>query len=563
MLFNFFCFPRLFPVSSAKNITRAGFLASVFLLGLQVSQAGSATWRPTPQSSIWNDSSNWMPHTIPDGSGDVATFQPSSVTSISLAASITLDSALFPDGLEAFTFNLSPGQAINFDGVGVVNNTSNETSQLFFLTGDSISGPSNISFSGNAAAGRFTFYQLEMSQLSFSGNASADGATIDAEDSGLVTFSDNATAGQSYLNVFPQSLPGASAGTAIFMGNSNAGAAGVSALGANAAGVAAATVIFQDNSSAAAGYLSAGNGFGKNRAGGQIIFQDNASAAQAVMLAEGGQNGGHAGSFYFNGDSSGGTAFLFLLGNSTLDISGHNSPGVSLGDLSGDGRIFLGANNLTAGELGFSDTLTGPIRDGGVAGGTGGSLTKAGHGQLTLSGASSYRGGTIVASGLLTVNNTDGSATGSGPVEVQPASVLNGSGVIAGAVTVFGMNHNLGILEPGTTDFVGQLTIGNRLTFRGGAYNCTLDRDSVTADAVVARGVKIGNGTFVLNSTGSLPLPLGAVFTVLNNTSATPIAGTFTSLPEGSVVQLSNPPNNLLVSYSGGDGNDMTLTVVP
>ena len=98
------------------------------------------------------------------------------------------------------------------------------------------------------------------------------------------------------------------------------------------------------------------------------------------MLAEGGGNGGHAGSFYFNGDSSGGTAFLFLLGDSVLDISGHNSPGVSLGDLSGEGRIYLGANNLTVGESGFPDTLTGPIRDGGGASG-GGSLTKVGNSQ--------------------------------------------------------------------------------------------------------------------------------------------------------------------------------------
>jgi autotransporter-associated beta strand protein len=563
MFSNSFCFPRMFPLWSAKYVARAVFLASLLLLSLQVSQAGSATWRATPQSSSWNDLSNWMPRTIPNGSGDVATFQPSSVTSISLAASITLDSAVFPDGLEAFTFNLSPGLAMNFDGAGVVNNTSNQTSHGFFLTGDSVGGPSNISFGGNAMAGNFTFYHLEYSQLSFSGNASGDGATIDVEDLGEVAFGDDATAGQSYLNIFPQSLAGVSAGVAVFTGNSNAGTAIVSALGANAAGFAAATVIFQDNASAATGSFYAGGGLGKNRAGGQIIFQDNASAAQSVLLANAGGNGGHAGNIYFNGNSSGGTAFLFLLGNSALDISGHNSPGMSLGALEGDGRIYIGANNLTVGETLFSRTFTGSIRDGGAAGGTGGSLTKVGTGQLTLSGASSYRGGTIIASGLLTVNNTEGSATGSGPVQVQPSSVLNGSGVMSGAVTVSGTAHRLGILEPGGTETVGQLTTGNRLAFRGGAYNCTLDRDTVTSDTVSARGVKIRNGTLALTAVGSLQLPLGAVFTVLNNMSATPIAGTFTSLPEGSVIQLSNPPNNLLVSYLGGDGNDMTLTVVP
>ena len=245
-------------------MARAGFLASVFLLGLQVSQAGSATWQPNPQNSSWNDPNNWAPQTIPDGPADVATFQPSSVTSISLAASITLDSAVFPDGSGAFTFNLPRGLEMTFDGAGIVNETSNETSQGFILNGN-LTNPARISFSGNAAP-PLVFYQLKASQLAFSGNASADGATIDAEDLGIVTFTDDATAGQAYVNVFPQRRPGASGGTAFFMGNSNAGMASVSALGASRPGFAAATVIFQDNASAATGYLSAGNSSGKDRA---------------------------------------------------------------------------------------------------------------------------------------------------------------------------------------------------------------------------------------------------------------------------------------------------------
>lgn len=551
------------PVVSAKKVARAGFLASVFLLGVGVTQAGSATWRATPQSSSWNDSSNWMPHTVPDGSGDVATFQPSSVTAISLTTSITLDSAVFLDGSGAFTVNVAPGLAINFEGSGVVNQNTIQTSQSFILTGNESGGPATVSFAGNALAGSFGYYQLQSALLAFSGNSSADGATIDAEDSAAVTFTGKATASRAYLNIFPQSLPGASAGTALFSESASAGQASVSSLGANKAGFASASVIFRDNASAATATVIAGPGYGTARAGGQISFLDNATADQAFIVGSAGQNRGGGGVVYFYDTSQGGTAYVFLDGNSTLDISGHGLPGISFGAVSGAGRIFLGANNLTVGEAGYSDTLTGSIRDGGAAGGTGGSLTKVGNGQLTLSGASGYRGGTIVASGILTVNNTDGSATGSGPVQVQPASVLNGSGVIAGTVTVFGASRGLGILEPGTTDSVGQLTTGNRLTFRGGAYNCTLDRDSAAADTVVARGVKIPNGTFVLDTIGSLPLPVGAVFTVLNNTSAAPIAGTFNSLPEGSVIQLFNPPNNLFVSYAGGDGNDMTLTVVP
>jgi hypothetical protein len=55
--------------------------------------------------------------------------------------------------------------------------------------------------------------------------------------------------------------------------------------------------------------------------------------------------------------------------------------------------------------------------------------------------------------------------------------------------------------------------------------------------------------------------PLGTVFTLINNTSATPIAGAFGNLQEGSKIGINN--HNYLATYQGGDGNDLTLTVVP
>jgi N-acetylneuraminic acid mutarotase len=56
-------------------------------------------------------------------------------------------------------------------------------------------------------------------------------------------------------------------------------------------------------------------------------------------------------------------------------------------------------------------------------------------------------------------------------------------------------------------------------------------------------------------------LPVGTVFTAINNTSATPIDGTFSNLADGSIITLGQ--NSYQISYSGGDGNDLTLTVVP
>jgi hypothetical protein len=51
------------------------------------------------------------------------------------------------------------------------------------------------------------------------------------------------------------------------------------------------------------------------------------------------------------------------------------------------------------------------------------------------------------------------------------------------------------------------------------------------------------------------------VFTAISNTAASPINGTFANLADGSVLTAGR--NKFEVSYAGGDGNDLTLTVVP
>jgi len=52
---------------------------------------------------------------------------------------------------------------------------------------------------------------------------------------------------------------------------------------------------------------------------------------------------------------------------------------------------------------------------------------------------------------------------------------------------------------------------------------------------------------------------VGTVFTIIDNTPAKPIAGNFSNLPDNSIFTQSG--NIFQVSYEGGDGNDLTLTV--
>ncbi|MBA3833084.1 MAG: hypothetical protein H0X34_14550 [Chthoniobacterales bacterium] len=48
---------------------------------------------------------------------------------------------------------------------------------------------------------------------------------------------------------------------------------------------------------------------------------------------------------------------------------------------------------------------------------------------------------------------------------------------------------------------------------------------------------------------------------MVENKTHQPISGTFANLADGAVVSVGG--NQLQASYEGGDGNDLTLTVVP
>jgi len=71
----------------------------------------------------------------------------------------------------------------------------------------------------------------------------------------------------------------------------------------------------------------------------------------------------------------------------------------------------------------------------------------------------------------------------------------------------------------------------------------------------------IGGALFTGISIGNALLSPGTAFTAIENTSPGPISGTFDNLPDGGTIKIGN--NTFQANYEGGDGNDLTLTVVP
>jgi len=247
-----------------------------------------------------------------------------------------------------------------------------------------------------------------------------------------------------------------------------------------------------------------------------------------------------------------------VFGNGMLEINLHNAPGAAIGSLEGDGIVSMGALNLTVGINSLSTAFSGTLE-----GDPGSSLTKVGTGTLTLSGANTYTNSTTILSGSLKVNNTSGSATGTGAVQVS-GGILGGKGIIAGAVTIGTGSVTGSSLQPGIgASKPTTLTLQNTLTFKSdGAYTWKLNTKKAKADQVLANAVTIQAGAqFNLSTVGNKKLTTGKVFTAISNTSAAPITGTFANLADGSTVTAG--VNKLQVSYEGGDGNDLSLTVVP
>lgn len=86
-------------------------------------------------------------------------------------------------------------------------------------------------------------------------------------------------------------------------------------------------------------------------------------------------------------------------------------------------------------------------------------------------------------------------------------------------------------------------------------------RNQARADEVIANGVTINSdATIHIKGQANGVLRPGLTLTVLSNTSPNRIVGAFANLPEGTILTVNG--NDFLASYTGGDGNDLTLTVV-
>jgi autotransporter-associated beta strand protein len=154
------------------------------------------------------------------------------------------------------------------------------------------------------------------------------------------------------------------------------------------------------------------------------------------------------GTHFNNGTIAVGNNNAFGPGVVTFDVNDNNTLQAAVDGLSISNLITLSKNGVVD-TNNFSLTLAGDI--------TGpGSLNKIGAGQLRLSGAHDFIGGTTVSAGMLTI---DGSLSSN--IDVLPGSILNGSGLVTGDLTIGGT------LGPG--NMIGTFEVIGNVTFQTGS----------------------------------------------------------------------------------------------
>jgi fibronectin-binding autotransporter adhesin len=203
---------------------------------------------------------------------------------------------------------------------------------------------------------------------------------------------------------------------------------------------------------------------------------------------------------------------------------------------------------------------------------TGGTtLTKVGAGTLTIADANYlHTDGTSarsaftwnVTGGTLYYNDDDSGQPDFVELNVGIGSILGGSGVLKAPVIVVS-----GTVNPGNSITTAALTV-NSLNFNNLNATMVFDLNGEIAgtqyDQLVipstGGGVTLNGATLVLVLGMGYSPAVGTVFTIIDRRSSGAIAGTFNGLSEGATV--TSAGTNFTISYVGGDGNDITLTVL-
>jgi fibronectin-binding autotransporter adhesin len=605
--------PWLLPALILFVATESSFAADATWVGGQGGPDHVGDWNfrePTPVPGFpgpgpnFPGQTNWNPNTtIPNGSGDTATFATSSITDVFLSENTEVNGILFQQNASEYRItvganSLGAGLTLHISGVGITNNSG--ITQHFVVSGAVIGiefghGQGSLVFGPTPTpapipgANRFgnsaIVGNVEITNMGGSGSGAPGGATF---------FTVNSNAGNANITNNGGTTTGALGGSTTFQDSSHAGNATITNNGATDTFLHArgGSTTFQDSSHADNATITNNGGTSDSAPSGFTTFQDSSHADNATLIANGGSNGGSGAFISFEGDSTGDTARVEVFGDGSLDIASHNGS-LTVGSIEGDGDVGLGGNTLIVGSNNLSTTFSGVISDFDEEGV--GSLTKVGTGTLTLTGANTYTGATSISAGILNIQNlTALGTTAAGTIVSSGATLQLQGGITVGteALTISGTgatgatgalenvsetNNYGGLVTLGAASTIssdaGTLNLTNTGTITGAGFGLTLTgAGNGTISSIIGTGTgtltKNGAGTWTLfganTYTGATSINAG-ILNIQNPTAlGTTAAGTTVS--SGATLQLQGSVSvgaeDLTISGAGAAGQNGALVNV-
>lgn len=225
------------------------------------------------------------------------------------------------------------------------------------------------------------------------------------------------------------------------------------------------------------------------------------------------------------------TTMVTIASGATFDLNGLTQQIASLSGALG-ATVALGAGQLIINSSASTQFS-------GVISGAGGSLVKDGTDAFTVTGSSTYSGGTTIRGGTLRVSNLFGSGTGSGAVAVLTGGTLGGTGTIGGAVTV----NEGGRIAPGAS--VGNLKVGSLNLAPGSILDFEFDTVS-NADVsdlinvTAGNGLTINGGLLNITNLGNMTAGTYTLLDYVGDLGGSLASISFGSLPTGFDYQLVN-----------------------